>query len=600
MSIQVNSNSVDAMKMWETILSSVGDVQKTTTPEGKDSLTVTIGEGEAARTVTMVPDDLELPATADSAALDSLVAKLAGLGLEMTPDEIAAFKEAATQVYAAATKALADVKAKSKGNTMYDLYALMKLMVEVAQKQRDAQREMRNAENQLVQKAIQNQADQQRDAAWLGLVVGVTCGLISAGISLGMMIGQSSAASKQSDLANNAGLDASSTKVDMLKMADSQIHADQQLATIQNKVGGETSNRVLNEFNAKVNGGEAGNLRMKFQEASSKLDQAKATLGAKEIQLEAVKAVHAEKVGAQNTAQQQYDAKAAEVGLADKQAAFDQAAGAKQQYIREEMNAGRAPSQDELARLDNNTAQAKAALDEAKQTLQPFETRLANAKLEVADAQGNVANAQNDVTLAKSAVDTATTDLAKAKSDYVETLKSVGDEYAEKYQVALDRQKNPPEGVDKATLDADVKNARNEMLMARALEAKALSEPGVLSPAEHKQLVGGARMESDMALRRLNESEDYKQVGLRIQYLMGMNGIVQAIGGTLQSMSQNLSALEQAEATRQGAEQQRENEMLDQTKDLFAQDQKVIDAVVQLMQAVLQAETTSIRDAIQA
>ena len=45
---------------------------------------------------------------------------------------------------------------------------------------------------------------------------------------------------------------------------------------------------------------------------------------------------------------------------------------------------------------------------------------------------------------------------------------------------------------------------------------------------------------------------------------------------------------------------QRENEMLDQTKDLFAQDQKVIDAVVQLMQAVLQAETTSIRDAIQA
>ena len=65
-------------------------------------------------------------------------------------------------------------------------------------------------------------------------------------------------------------------------------------------------------------------------------------------------------------------------------------------------------------------------------------------------------------------------------------------------------------------------------------------------------------------------------------------------------MSQNLSALEQAEATCQGAEQQRENEMLDQTKDLFAQDQKVIDAVVQLMQAVLQAETTSIRDAIQA
>lgn len=600
MSMQVNNNAIDAMKLWETALASVGDVQKTTTAEGKDALTITIGEGEAARTVTMIPDDLELPATADSAALDSLVSKLAGLGLEMTPEEVATFKEAATQVYSAATKALADVKASSKGNTMFDLYALMKLMVEVAQKQRDAQREMRNTENQLVQKAIQNQADQQRDAAWLGLVVGVTCGLISAGISLGMMIGQSSAATKQSNLANNAGLEVTSTKVDMLKMSDTTIHADQQLATIQNKVGGETSNRIASEFETKVNGGEAGSLKGKFDEATQKLEAAKLTLEAKNLNLEGARAVHGEKVGAQNAAQQAYDAKAAEVGLADKQAAFDQAVGAKQQYIREEMSAHRAPSQDRLAELDNNTTQAKAALDEAKQTLQPYETRLANAKLEVADAQGNVANAQNDVTLAKSAIDTAKADLAKAKSDYVTTLKSVGDEYAEKYQVALDRQKNPPEGVDKKTLAAEVKTAKNEMLMARALEAKALSEPGLLSPAEQKQLVSAAKAENDLSLQRLNSSEDYKQAGLRIQYLMGMNGIVQAIGGTLQSMSQNLSALQQAEATREGAEQQRENEMLDQTKDLFAQDQKVIDAVVQLMQAVLQAETTSIRDAIQA
>lgn len=600
MSMQVNNNAIDAMKLWETALASVGDVQKTTTAEGKDALTITIGEGEAARTVTMIPDDLELPATADSAALDSLVSKLAGLGLEMTPEEVATFKEAATQVYSAATKALADVKASSKGNTMFDLYALMKLMVEVAQKQRDAQREMRNTENQLVQKAIQNQADQQRDAAWLGLVVGVTCGLISAGISLGMMIGQSSAATKQSNLANNAGLEVTSTKVDMLKMSDTTIHADQQLATIQNKVGGETSNRIASEFETKVNGGEAGSLKGKFDEATQKLEAAKLTLEAKNLNLEGARAVHGEKVGAQNAAQQAYDAKAAEVGLADKQAAFDQAVGAKQQYIREEMSAHRAPSQERLAELDNNTTQAKAALDEAKQTLQPYETRLANAKLEVADAQGNVANAQNDVTLAKSAIDTAKADLAKAKSDYVTTLKSVGDEYAEKYQVALDRQKNPPEGVDKKTLAAEVKTAKNEMLMARALEAKALSEPGLLSPAEQKQLVSAAKAENDLSLQRLNSSEDYKQAGLRIQYLMGMNGIVQAIGGTLQSMSQNLSALQQAEATREGAEQQRENEMLDQTKDLFAQDQKVIDAVVQLMQAVLQAETTSIRDAIQA
>ena len=599
MSMQVNG-AASASKMWETILSSVGDVQKTTTADGKEALTVTVGEGEAARSVTMIPDDLELPETVDSAKLDSLVAKLADLGFEMTPEEIETFKEAATQAFAAAAKALTDVKSFSKGNTMFDLYELMKLMVEVAQKQRDAQREMRNTENQLIQKAIQNQADQQRDAAWVGLLIGVGCGLLSAGISAGMMIGQSVMATKQSNLASNAGLDAATTKIDALKMADSPVHADQLLATVQNKVGGETSNHVLQEFNAKVNGGAAGDLQAKFTEAKTAADNAQATFDAKNTQLEAAKAVQSEALGRQNVTQQEYDAKVAEVGIEGKQAAFDQAVGAKQRYIREEMNANRVPDQAELARLDANTAQAKAALDEANTTLQPFKTRLDNAKVEVSNAQGNVNNAQNDVNIAKDALDTAKADLATAKSNYVETLKSVGDEYAEKYQVALDRQKNPPEGVDKATLAADVKKAKAEMQMARALEAKGLSEPGLLEPAEQRQLVAGAKIESDTSLRRLNESEDYKQAGHRMQFLVGMSGIVQAIGGTLQSLSQNTAAIQQSQATREGAEQQREQEMLDQTKDLFAQDQKVIDAVVQLMQAVLQAETSSMRDAIQA
>ena len=121
MSMQVNNNSVEASKMWETLLSSIGDVQKTTTAEGKEALTVTVGEGESVRTITMVPDDLELPQTADSAALDSLVSKIADLGFEMTDAEVATFKEAVTQAYGAASQALSDVKSNSKGNMMFDL-----------------------------------------------------------------------------------------------------------------------------------------------------------------------------------------------------------------------------------------------------------------------------------------------------------------------------------------------------------------------------------------------------------------------------------------------------------------------------------------------
>ena len=40
--------------------------------------------------------------------------------------------------------------------------------------------------------------------------------------------------------------------------------------------------------------------------------------------------------------------------------------------------------------------------------------------------------------------------------------------------------------------------------------------------------------------------------------------------------------------------------MLDQTKDLYAQEQKLIDQAIQLFSQVIQTENQSMRDAIQA
>ena len=65
-------------------------------------------------------------------------------------------------------------------------------------------------------------------------------------------------------------------------------------------------------------------------------------------------------------------------------------------------------------------------------------------------------------------------------------------------------------------------------------------------------------------------------------------------------MTQSISGAINSEATRMGADQQKEQEQLDQTKDLFNQAQNVVNAAVQLMQAVRQAEAQSMRDAIQA
>ena len=76
--------------------------------------------------------------------------------------------------------------------------------------------------------------------------------------------------------------------------------------------------------------------------------------------------------------------------------------------------------------------------------------------------------------------------------------------------------------------------------------------------------------------------------------------LITAIGNVAQGCVSSMSQMISAEATEEGAQQQRAQEMLDQAKDLFSQCQSLIDSVIQLMRAVLQAEVQSMRDAIHA
>ena len=186
----------------------------------------------------------------------------------------------------------------------------------------------------------------------------------------------------------------------------------------------------------------------------------------------------------------------------------------------------------------------------------------------------------------------------KAKDDYVKTVQDVAAQYTEKYQTAVDRLNNPPEGADKAQLKQDVETARTNMEMAYAKESQLLSE--VLTPSEQKDIVAIARARVDTTMDRVTQRADFKQAERKMSTLMGINNINQAIGGVMQSTASNLAALQSAEATRTGADKAKQDEMLDQTKDLFAQEQKLIDQVVQLFSAVIQAENQSMRDAIQA
>ena len=581
MGIQVNTGA--GAVNWENVLSKLGDVQKTTNAEGKEMFSVTMQSGGVEGTYNIrVPDDLELPTTIDSTALDSLMAKIADLNLEMTPEQLEAFKTAVEEAYSKASSAvntIATSDTKGTRSIMFDLYALMALLVEVSQSQRDAMREMRQAQNSQIQKAIQDQADQQRAAAMIGLIVGVTCGAVSAIASGAMMAGQMKGFQQQMKASQASGLQGVTTKLNTLTQADSVPHANEQLAKTQLEVGGEISNRVTADFDAKLIDPESGNLRQNFTAAKTKLETANAKVDTAQTELSQKQTVLDQKVEIRDARQATFDLKKNELGIDAKQQAYDNAVQSGDQ---------------------NQIDAAKNELDQAKASLQPFEDRLNTAKADVTTAQNDVNLKQNAVANAKQEVATAKAEFDTARSDYSKTAEGIADEYQAKYEAALQRRENPPQGADKAQLDADVNTALKEMKMARAYQARLIAEEGVMTPGEHQTAVKAAKIEAEAANARVTQSQDFKMAEQRIQKFVGLNGIVMAIGSTLQGMTQSIAALKTAEATRTQAENQEAQEALDQTKDLFNNAQKLIEAIVQLMHAVVQTESQSIRDAIQA
>jgi len=579
MSIEINTASSKSIN-WEAILSSLGEVQKADSVDGKESFTITTKDGDATLVTTInIPNDLEIPQNVDSSALVALVDKLASMeGVNFTDEQVSQMKSAIIQMCDNAASNLNQVKSKSTGSVMFDLYALMALMIEVSQSQRDASREMRTAENIAVQNSIQNQANDQRAAANIGMYVGIATGAATAVVSGITMAKQGVAASQQNQIMAQSGAESAQMHSTMLQNMDTKLNASTQLQNTVAKVGNDVANRVSGDFEAQLTDDQAGNLKTNLDNAITENNAAKLNVSQKQVTLDVAKENLQARVGAKNIAQTQYDAKTATVS--QKQQAYDQAV---------QNNAG-----------EDVVNAAKTELDAAKAEQAAAKTQLDTATQAVSSQNDVVANCQRDLGLANDQLTQTETKLAEARADYSKTVQDVAAQYQEKYQTAVDRLSNPPAGADKAQLKADVESARADMEMAFAKEADLLAQDNVLTPSQQKDIVALARNRVDTTTERVYQRADFKEAEYKMTKLAGINNINQAIGGVLQSMTSNIAGLQSAEATRQGAETTKQEELLNQTKDLFEQEQNVINQVIQLCSAVIQAENQSMRDAIQA
>ena len=554
MTIPVNGNFSPVS--WESLLQQVGEFSKASEIGDKPVLTFTTTEADGTqRTVSInIPDDLDLPSTVDQGAIDSLCAKLAAdPDLGVTPEQIDQLREALTAALLdAGVSETIDGLSTSK-SVMFDLYKLMALLVEVAQKQRDAAREMRSAESQQIQTSILNQADQQRSAARTSMIASAICCAIQVGAMAFMTVKQATAFKTQMASMETTGVGSARQNLSMLKAGETAQGAQKQLAATRTAVGEQTANRVTTSFD----------------EASV----AKTNVQAREIVLRDDTA-KLQRIQDTNQPLQEADIPQ-DSSLARAQTRVNQFREMQQ------LEAKQNPTPEETTRLNELHNQFEGVTEEQ------VNTELTQARTETA------AELRNTVEADRTALEEART-TANSKLD--STLKTYEDAYdtavRERAEVGPNATKE-----DIARLDSNLEQATADLKFARAHVAN--ERIGITTADERQALTVQGETRLNEAQNRLRGDTTYLKAGNTIQRAESINGIINVVGNCVQSIIQNANAMQQAEVTKEGAVQEQQKEELEQMKDLFNQAGDLVQAVIQLMQAIGSAETQSMRDAIQ-
>lgn len=609
MTIQVNGNAPSVN--WESLLQQVGNLSKPAAAGEKPVLTINVTQADGSqRTVQInIPDDLDLPSTVDQAAIDSLCAKLAAdpdLGIDAK--QIEEFHAALTAVLQAEGVPENIQTATTSKGILFDLYKLLALLVEVAQKQRDASRDLRAAEAQQIQTSIVNQANIQRSAARNSMIASAACCIVQ-GVAMGYsMYKQASAFRTQLASLETSGVGSARQDLAMLKAGESANGALQQLNDTRASVGAPTANRVagsferaeiarataqlkevqLNNDTAKLQRLQNVNAPLQAEDIPAHPDLETATTRANQFQemkqLQAVENPNEQQTNRLNELQNQFRGVTEQQVNSDLHAAQLDSANTRLNEFHEMEHLRSLPQPlDEGPGTRLNQLEAKYA----NVTGQQLTTELNDARQAVAgDLQATFAEKQVVLTTAR----------ADANSKLNSTLKT----YQDAYDNAVRQRANVNPKASKAeikTLDANLQKAEADLRFARAYVAN--ERVGITTTAERQNLTAKAEVRLAEAQNMMRGDTSYIKAGQLIQRQEGINLLINSVGQCVQSMIQNYNSMRQADATEVGAAQTQMQEDLEQMKDLFSQSGELVQSVLQLMNAINSAETQSMRDAIQ-
>ncbi len=328
--------------------------QKTT---GDSNLKMTVADTGPMAGIASTAPDLEIPGKTDNmAGLNGAYMKL----FDSTNTDVKTEEKQKQDV----EKLMAEVSdmplMKSAGGILFDIYALMVLMLQASQTQRDAARETRLAENAAIQTAIQNQADAQRSAALGGMIAGLVVCAIQIGASSIALKKSMQGAGMQKAAMQESGIDA----------------ASQNVKTAQTKVNMQTEN--LEGAQGKVNNADA------------KLTQAKANQAAAQKEFDAADQTVQSKTAARNAAQEKLDN--AKGNLSKSMARKELDAASKELS---DASATRDAAKAKLTKADDGVKDAQGEYDAASKELGVEKTKLEQAGQDLADAETQVGKAQS-------------------------------------------------------------------------------------------------------------------------------------------------------------------------------------------------------------
>lgn len=545
-----NWNSLVGEAMQGTTLAGVGGAQAVQGADGNLTVTFT-GANGLSQTVTIAPPALdEATGTLTEEGLADLRAKLDGAF-----DALKAALGRATTFSASDTAPATDAQ-----KMLFDIYALMQLMLEIAQKERESARTQRQADLSREVADIRCQAEQQRTAARNGLIMSCVFSAASICAQAGTFFASSAAQASAAKMAKASGVD----------------QAQQNLSLLSAKNGAETGANLA-KAGKSMTPGQLQAAKANF----AKSETAKATLDSAVEQREA----HIEASARGKAITAELDGK-----IAPKQAEVDRLTAEVETLESDIAQAGEARAavggKGESA-LDAELAEKKTALTKAQGELDGLRAQREDA-LEAAGASDAKLQALNEKV--KTAND-AYVDALNLDQSQLEA--KLGAKRLELTQLERDPAANKAE--IKAA-KAEIADLEQQRTWGRAYVTDQKMKGGYTDSLAAD--IEAAEQSFGKATKMLEHDAAYKAAEARAHGWQTAGDLLRQTGQLLDSVTQSVTGMQQAAATEYEAAAKTAEDARAESDDLATSAQQLVQSVLDLLQAILAAENQSINQIV--